>query len=172
MRRHSGHRCSSSRSRVVVRASVVLALLAVSGTAFAFWAAGGGGTGTAGTEATLRVTLSPGVPTGQLYPGGTADVVLTISNPNAATVRIGSLALDEAQGTGGFSVDNDHAACDLSVLAFTTATNGPAGWSVPGAASGTPGTSAATLSDALSMSVDAADACQGAELTVHVAAGP
>jgi hypothetical protein len=57
-------------------------------------------------------------------------------------------------------------------LTFTTATNGLAGWSVPGAAGSTPGTGAATLSGALSMSLDAADACQGAELTVFLAAGP
>ena len=35
-------------------------------------------------------------------------MVLTITNPNPASVRVGSLSLDTSQGTGGFAVDGAH----------------------------------------------------------------
>jgi hypothetical protein len=147
-------------------------LLAVGGAAGAFWAAYGDGAGAAATGAVVGVSLSPAAPTAQLYPGGTADVVLTISNPNRAAVRLASLSLDTATGTAGFSADAGHGACDLSSLSFTTASNDGAGWTVQGAVGGAAGTTAVTLLDAVAMDVDAPEGCQGVVLTVHLAARP
>ena len=76
--------------------------------------------------------MSPATPTAALYPGGQANVVLTITNSNTAPVRIGSLSSDTARGTGGFAADAGHAGCVLSTLTFTTQTNGTTGWTVPG----------------------------------------
>ncbi len=90
-------------------------------------------------------------------------MVLTVTNPNAAQIRVGSLALDTSQGTGGFAVDGAHSACGLATLSFTTQTNGGAGWTVPGS-----GALPVTLTNALSMGNGAANACQGAAFTVYL----
>ncbi len=149
---------------------VGLALL-VGGVAYAYWSGSGGGTGAATTATTEAVTLTPGTPDASLYPGGEADVVLTVSNPNASAVYIGSLALDAAQGTSGFSVDSGHFAAGCTVAAatlrFTTQTNSGVGWSVPAN-----GSLPVVLAGSLGMGQDAASACQGAVFSVYLAAGP
>jgi hypothetical protein len=143
----------------VVSALVVM----VAGAAFAFWATSGSGSSAAATSSTVALTLSPATPTAELYPGGQAAVVATVANPNGSTVRIGSLALDPSQGSGGFGVDAAHAGCATSTLGFTTQTNGGSGWTVPGH-----GSLPLTLSGALTMSSSAANACQGATFTVYL----
>ena len=92
-------------------------------------------------------------------------MVLTITNPNAAQIRVGSLALDTSQGTGGFAVDGGHSGCGLATLSFATQTNGGAGWTVPGS-----GVLPVTLTNALSMGTGAANACQGATFSVYLTA--
>jgi hypothetical protein len=129
----------------------------------AYWAVTGTGSAGATTAGTSAVTLSSGTAVAQLVPGGTSDVALTVTNPNAGQVRVGSLALDTGQGTGGFGVDAGHAGCGLSTLGFTTQTNSGAGWTVPGT-----GSLAVTLPNALSMGAGAANACQGAVFTVYL----
>jgi hypothetical protein len=101
-----------------------------------------------------------------------ANVELNVSNPNAFPVQIGSLALDASQGTLGFAVDAGHPGCDLSTFSFTTATNGGAGWTVPGKVGAVNGTLSVTLTSALAMGEGAVSACQGATTTVYLAAGP
>jgi len=146
---------------------LVIVVLSSGGAAYAYWTASGSGAGAGTTGGNVAVTLGPGTPTGDLYPGGQADVVLTVSNPNASPVRIGSLALDPGQGTGGYAVDGGHSGCDLSTLSFTTQTNGGAGWTVPAS-----GSLPVTLTSSLGMGAASVSACQGASFTVYVAAGP
>ena len=148
------------------------ASLALAGTAQAFWQATGAGTGTGTTGATTEVILGPGSPSSAMYPGGTGNVVLIITNPNTAPVFIGSLALDTGQGTGGFSVDAGHAGCSVTALTFTTQTNAGAGWTVPAKAGAVDGTLSVTLTNALALDAGAANACQGATSTVYLIAGP
>ena len=72
--------CAGGPPIVVLLA--VLTLL-VAGAAVAYWAASGGGSASATTATTTTpLTLSPATPTAQLYPGGQATVVLTVTNPN------------------------------------------------------------------------------------------
>ncbi len=149
---------------LVVTVSVVLL---AAGSATAYWAASGDGSGSGDTDTTSAVTLSPATPTAALFPGGQASVVLTITNPNVSSIRVGSLARDTGQGTSGFAVDGGHSGCDVAALSFTTQTNGGAGWTVAGS-----GNLSVTLTNALSMSTSAANACQGASFTVYLAAGP
>jgi hypothetical protein len=149
------------RTAVVLVATALL--VAVAGAAFAYWTTSGGGSAAATTGGTAALTLSPATPTAELYPGGQAAVVTTVANPNAAIVRIGSLALDPSQGTGGFAVDAAHSGCAVSTLGFTTQTNGGAGWTVPAH-----GSLPLTLTGAVSMSASAANACQGATFTVYL----
>jgi hypothetical protein len=159
-------------SRIAARGGIPLAVLAsvfllAAGSATAYWAASGSGSGSGSTGTTSAVTLGPAIPTAALYPGGQASVVLTVTNPNVADIRVGSLALDTGQGTGGFAVDAGHSGCTLATLSFATQTNGGAGWTVAGS-----GNLSVTLTNALSMTVAAANSCQGASFTVYLAAGP
>lgn len=158
--------------RLVLTSLLAILAVSVGGVAFAYWPGFGGGTGSGTTGTTIPVTLSPGTPVATLYPGGQTNVVLTVSNPNAAQVHIGSLALDTAQGTGGFTVDAGHSGCAVSTLSFTTQTNSGAGWTVPPKVGAVDGTLLVTLTNALGMGLGAANACQGASSTVYVAAGP
>jgi hypothetical protein len=159
------------RPAVLTGLLVVLAL-GTGGVASAFWTGAGGGGG-AGTTGTLEaVTLSPGTPAATLYPGGRASVILVITNPNSSAVQVESLVLDTSRGVGGFAVDAGHAGCTVTSLSLGAQTNGGTGWAVPAKAGATDGRLAVTLTDALSMSTAGADACQGASITVFVAAGP
>jgi hypothetical protein len=145
---------------VVLAAALVLG---VAGAAFAYWQTSGTGSAAAATGAPASLTISPGTPAAQLYPGGQADVVLTLTNPGAASVRVGSLAVDTSQGSNGFAVDGAHSGCAVSALDLPIQTNGGAGWTVPGN-----GSLPITLGDALSMTTSAANACQGASFTVYL----
>ena len=137
----------------------------VAGVAAAYWIITGTGSAAATTASPSALTLTPATPTAQLYPGGQATVVLTVTNPNPGAIRVGSLALDTTQGSGGFAVDGAHSACGLSTLSFATQTNGGAGWTVPGS-----GNLPVTLTNALSMGTGAANTCQGAAFSVYLKA--
>ncbi len=156
----------SARRRYTIVVLAALTLL-VAGPATAYWASSGSGSGSGTTGTTASLTLTPATPTAQLYPGGQASVVLTVTNPNVGSVRIGSLVRDTGQGASGFAVDGAHAACGVAALSFTTQTNGGAGWTVPGGSA-----IAITLTNALSMTSSAANACQGASFTVYLQATP
>lgn len=161
-----------ARRGALLAGLIAVPALALGGAASGYWAGVGNGLGSSATGTTVAVTLGVGVPTADLYPGGSADVVLSIDNPNESPVRIGTLSLDASQGDGGFSVDGDHSACLVTALDFTTQDNDGAGWNVPPRSAGHDGFLAVTLTKALGMSVSAADACQGVEATVYLAAGP
>lgn len=146
--------------------------IAVAGTASAFWGASGSGSGSGTTGTTVSVRLSPGVPGGDLFPGGQADVLLTVTNPNSSPMRLGALILDPGQGAGGFSMDAAHSGCGAEALGFARQTNGGVGWTVPAGSGSVDGTLSITLPSALTMSLGAANACQGARVTVYLAVAP
>jgi hypothetical protein len=171
--RDSESRSSSKRGQLLFVALLAfIGVLLLSGGAEAFWTGGGSGTGAGSTDTVQAVTLTPGTTSGGLTPGGSRDVVLTVSNPNLATVSVRSLALDTSQGTNGFSVDAGHPACSVSALSLATQSNGGSGWTVPKKVGSVNGTLSVTLPNALSLSLGAANACQGATFTVFLAAGP
>jgi hypothetical protein len=152
--------------RTPILAATLLTVL-VAGAALAYWLGGGAGSGAASTGTTIPVTLSPGTPTAALYPGGQAAVVLTVTNPNPVSVRVGSLTLDTSQGTGGYAVDGAHPGCAPASLSYVAQDNGGAGWTLAGGQA-----LSVTLPSALSMATSAADACQGASFTVYLEASP
>jgi hypothetical protein len=152
-------------------AAVTVLLLSGGGVAYAYWDAGGVGTGSGPAATTVAVTLSPGTPTATLYPGGQSTISLTVTNPNAATVHINTLVLDTTQGSSGFAVDSGHSGCALASLSYTSQSNGGTGWVIPSKVGAVNGTLAITLANSLAMSATAANACQGAVLTTYLAAG-
>jgi hypothetical protein len=158
----------SGRAMLVgVAASAVLGSAAA-----AYWTAAFSGSTTTTATTSQTVTVSPGVPTTQVYPGGSSAVAVTLTNPNAFPVRVRTLVLDTARGTGGFGVDGGHASCGVASLSYTTQSNGGSGWTVPPRVGGVDGSLAAELTGALSMAVSAANACQGAGFTVYLDAQP
>ena len=145
--------------------------ICLGGVAHAYWSSGGSGQGSGATTTAAAIVVSAGTPGTALYPGGNANVTLTVSNPNAFSVHFSSLALDVGRGTGGFTVDAGHSGCGVSALSFPTQTNAGAGWSVPATVGAVDGNLSITLVNALLMDLGAADACQGAAFTVALAAG-
>ena len=157
------------RHRVAIAAVIAFALLA--GGAAAYWQ----GTGSGSTQTQLghpnALILTPGTPSAQLYPGAGANVAILAANPNEYPVHIGSLALNTSAGTGGFDVDAGHSSCSVSSLDFTAQNNGGAGWTLPAAAGGTDGVLQIDLTGALTMAINADNACQNASFTVHLTVG-
>ena len=160
------------RNRWIRLLLAALVALAAAAGAFAYFTSTGSGSGSGQVGATQQVTITPGTPTAALYPGGSADVKATISNPNPTAVHLPSLQLDTSQGTNGFSVDGGHSACDVATLGYTTQTNNGSGFVVPAKVGNSNGTLAVDLVGAVSMGSGAANACQGATFTVYLKVGP
>jgi hypothetical protein len=173
MRQHPAAKHGRRRWRrsVVALVSVAVTALLVAASALAYFTTVGAGAAPSAAADGQAVTLTAGTPSAQLYPGGSADVAVDVSNPNRFSAHIGSLSLDAGSGTGGFEVDAAHTGCDPSVLSFTTQTNGGGGWSVPPKVGATNGLLAVDLPNALAMDAGAADACQGASFLVHLSVG-
>jgi hypothetical protein len=164
----------SRRGKLVV---ALLVALAVAAGAAAYFTSTGSGSGSASVGSTQAVTITAGTPTSALYPGGSADVAATISNPNSTAVHLHSLALDTSQGGGtGFDVDTTHknAGCTVAAaaLGYTTQTNGGGDFVVPAKVGNTNGSLPVDLANAISMGAGAANACQGATFTVYLKVGP
>lgn len=135
----------------------------------AYWSGSGSGSATTVLADAQSLTFAPGTPTAQLYPGDDASVSIVATNPNPYFVGIGSLVLDTDDGEP-FVADATHSGCDVSVLSFIAQDNGGAGWQVPPRVGATDGTLTIDMSSAMAMSIEAADACQGATFTVHLEA--
>ena len=101
----TGVRPKVAAARWLLGAVCVALLLTAGMTAYAMWRAAGLGLGAGKTGTAVPVTLSPGTPAADLHPGGRTDVLVTVTNPNPFTVRLGALALDLEQGQGGFGYD-------------------------------------------------------------------
>lgn len=155
------------RSSAVTVAALMVLVLGVGTTGWAYFRGTGSGVGTAVTGTTEPLTLGPAAPATQVYPGGQGAVAVIVTNPNPGAVRLESLALDPGQASGGFAVDQAHSGCGVSSLTFAAQNNGGTGWDVPGNGSVT-----LSLVDALTMSTSASAACQGASFTVYLKAGP
>ncbi len=158
------------RYLLVLPVALALAIGLVSG-AVAYWSGPGSGTATTAAAEPQPLTFAPGSPTSLLYPGGTADVAILATNPNASSVHIGSLALDLAEAEP-IRVDAGHTGCDVAALAFLTQDDAGNGWQVPPRVGATDGTLAIDLPGSLTMSGEAASECQGATFTVGVEAQP
>jgi hypothetical protein len=152
------------RSPTIVAA--IIALVAA-GTAGAFWTVHGSGAGTVSAETVASVTLTPGTPTTDLYPGMSGDISVSIANANTYRAFVGSLALDTSSGTNGVSVDGGHLGCDVAALSYAPQSNSGAGWFVPAGS-----TLDLDLTNAVSLGTGAATECQGATFTVFLLAAP
>lgn len=148
-----------------------VAALCLAGGAFAYWTASGSGSGTSsvGNASALTITAGPATLT-PLFPGGSANVAVKISNPNHFLVHISTLALDTSQGESNSGFDASPSGCDLATpaLTFTSQTNGTAGWDVPARVDPNDGVLNLDLTGAIHMSTTASNDCQGATFTVYL----
>jgi hypothetical protein len=97
----------------------VVAVLALTGGAIAYFTNSGSGTGTASVGTSSEITLA-GTITGTLYPAGdAADVSVLVTNPGSGSQHVGDVQL------ASITTDTAHSTCDLSVsgsnAAFTMA---------------------------------------------------
>lgn len=123
--------------------------------AYAFIAGGGGtGTGTASVPAAQVITPSASTISGTLYPGGTADLNITISNPytNVGLAVTGVVSAGAVTGcaTPGVNV--------VTPTGITPSTLAPGASHVQ-----------VIFSGAITMTTSSSNDCQGATLTVPVA---
>lgn len=146
----------TGRSGVAVAASAAL-VLGGAGAAIAFWSTTGSGPGsaTAGQLQTLTTqALVQGAP-GQapLAPGGTADVVVKVTNPNAYPVQLYSVA-----SAGAAAPDSSHPQCATTGVSFQN----PLAPLTPAVTIPANGTQTVTLPGSVSMSMASDAGCQGA----------
>ena len=152
---------------VLIGGVVTAFVLAGAVRAPAFWATEGSGTGTAAAETVAAVTLTPGTPSTDLFPGRSGDVAVSITNDNTYQAFVGSLVLDTSRGTNGFSISGGQPGCDPAAVSYTSQSNGGAGWFVPASS-----TRAVDLANAVNLSTAAASECQGATVVVYLLAVP
>lgn len=154
---------STGRLARTAAATVALCLLGGAGSAYAYWATTGAGSGAATNGTMQTVTVDALVPGDtlqtSLVPGGTADVILRASNPNPHPVTIYGVS-----GNGPVTADAAHSGCTTTGVTFTP----PA---VPLAPTVTiPANSSIllTLQGAAKMDATSLSACQGAQFGVPV----
>ena len=144
-------------------ATVALCILGGAGSAYAYWAAAGTGSGSASNGSMQAVTVDALIPGDtlqtSLVPGGTADVLLRASNPNPHAVTVYGFAAN-----GPVTADAAHPGCTTTGVTFTPP---PVPLSSPLIIQ--PNSSILlTLQGAAGMSAASVSACQGAQFTVPV----
>jgi hypothetical protein len=155
------------RTKVVLMAMaiVVFAISGGAGAAFAYFSATGSGSGSANVGSMKSVTIAAtvGTPTSLLLPGGSADVVFSVTNPNSFAVSLAAVTLKSG---GTITPDSGHAGCTttdskpvvtLSVPAADLPVTVPANSTTP-----------VDLAGTATMDIAATSNCQGASFTVPV----
>ncbi len=133
--------------------------LALAGGAYAYFTTTGSGTVTATVGSGSAVTLK-GTVTGNLYPGSSSPVSLTVDNPSSAKQRVGTISLEK------ITADAGHSGCSVVIGGgnpdFTMADV------VVNKTFGTGNGQAVTPNGSLTMNDTGVsqDACQGATLTL------
>ena len=92
--------------RRVLGALMPICALAVAAVAYAYFTTTGSGTATATVGTSSAVTLK-GTVTGNLYPGSSSPVSLTVDNPSSGKQRIGTISLEK------ITADAGHASCSV-----------------------------------------------------------
>ncbi|HJP79774.1 MAG TPA: hypothetical protein VJ914_36215 [Pseudonocardiaceae bacterium] len=137
---------------------VVITSIMGTGVAFAYWNSTGSGTGTA-TDATMNISaaaLAGETPNSTLYPGGSADAILKVDNPNGYAVQVVSIV-----STGAAQAGNS---CSPTGVRFVA----PSSFTDPQFTLPADQTTVLHLSGAMSMDTTSASACQGQTFSLPV----
>lgn len=151
---------SLAAQRLRLAFALVLTLLTIaSGVTFGSWSITGSGDGysKAVTAQNLTFVDVSGSTTAQLYPGGTGDLRVRVTNPNPFAVTLTAVS----NGSGSITSDRG-AACDASTgVTYTNATG--LSQSV-----GAGATVTFTVANKVSMSNASDNSCQGAVFTIPI----
>lgn len=140
--------------RFVVAACVVAAIGGAGVAAYAEWSGSATGAGRARATTVVQATLSAANGAPDLFPGfSDGDVFFTVTNPNPFGITYTDMTADTV-------TSSNQAACPASNVTIEPAT-GLSLVSPPSAVSAT-----LSISDVVSMSVDAPDGCQGVSFDI------
>ena len=136
-------------------------IAAGAGTAYAYWSSAGTGSGAAAAGSMQAISVDALVtgegPRATLVPGGTADVVLQLTNPNPYAVQVYSISPN-----GAATADSAHPGCTTTGVTFT----GTAAPLSPATFVGENSSTLLTLPGSAAMDTTSLAACQGA--TFHL----
>lgn len=135
---------------------VTVAAMLVAAVAWASWTADGTGSGTATAGESEAVEVSVTI-ADDIYPTGEFDVDVDVYNPNPFKVHVSSIAEDD--------ITTEVSGCTASELSFDEQTNGGLGWDIAAEA-----TLEKTFTDALNVTNNIEDECQGADFDVSLTA--
>lgn len=149
---------AADKARLVLALSAV-AVVATSAVTFGSWSvSSSAGSGYSKAKLALNLTLSDASAstTAQLYPGGTGDLWVKVTNPNPFAVTVTSVT-----GAGTITADKG-AACDAATGVTFTNTTGLS------QAVGAGATVTFSLAGKVAMSNASDNSCQGAVFTVPI----
>jgi len=157
------------RTPVVLGAIIALVLGIGAGSAYGYLATHGSGTGLAGVGTMQTVTMATaGTPSTPLLPGGTGDVVFSVTNPNNFPVSLVEVGLE---ADSAITPDEGHSGCATTDGNSVVTLNVPSGDLPVSIAPNA--TVPVDLASAATMDPTATSNCQGATfdipltITVH-----
>lgn len=147
-----------SRRSLVFGTAILLVLGVGSGAALAYWRTTGAGSGSAttGTVQSVTVLAASGTPASLLVPGGSGELLVTISNPNNYAVTLTGLAQNGAITVSGGS------GCTAANSGVAVSTQTGLVVSIPA------GTNAVRVSAGIQMTAASATGCQSADFQVPI----
>jgi hypothetical protein len=151
------------RTKVILGVAAAAAVIANSGVAWAYWRVTGSGTAAAvaGSAIELRLTGRSDADK-PLYPGGTSDLTVTVTNDNTFPIKI----LKVSAGTGRTTADDAHARGGCRNTGVVVASDvREVSWDVPRNSIGV-----FSVPDGIRMTNQSDTACQGAVFTISVQA--
>jgi len=151
------------RGKVILSVAAAVAVLVNAGAAWAYWKLGGEGTAVAVAGTTVELTLTGKSDDSKpLYPGGTTNLTVTVTNQNDFPIRITSVS----PGDKGVTADAAHRDAGCRTTGVVVAKDVlPVSWDVPKNTIGV-----FTVPDGVRMTNSSDSACQGATFTIPVRA--
>jgi uncharacterized protein (DUF58 family) len=151
------------RTKVILSVAAAAAVAVNAGVAWAYWRINGTGTGAAQAGAVIELSLKGRSDDARpLFPGGTSDLTVTVTNRNDFPIRITTVA----PGDGKTVADEGHRAAGCQNTGVVVAKDvHEVSWQV---AKNTIGVF--TLPDGIRMTNSSDSACQGATFTIPVQA--
>ena len=173
----ASRRIAALRLPPAVLAATTLAVGLFAGTAYAYFAVTGSGTGKAsvGHLQPIEVEHATATVTSPLFPGGTGTLALTLTNPNPFTVTVvgvsqdGPVTVTTASGRGS--------GCTSDTGTWPSVTRGTSGVTVSASvatgldlpiALGPSGASTVTVANGAAMATSSDTTCQGASFHIPV----
>ena len=151
------------RGKVILSVAAAAAVLVNAGAAWAYWTLNGEGTGVAVAGTAVELTLTGKSDDSKpLYPGGTTNLTVTVTNQNDFPIKITSVS----PGANAVTADSEHRDAGCRTTGVVVAQDVIAvSWEVPKNTIGV-----FTVPDGVRMTNASESACQGATFTIPVRA--